>query len=232
MVFSSASTAALNAKSVEACLAGYSETPLSNSNSEKRGGKHASDPLSIKTREFLAATTSLNSALIIFLYNIAAELCPKAQACTLKAIDFTLRSSTLRSISNNDPHSLETFRAKQSGLFNLSFFKLADNLRISVLYRNDITAFQLFITNHLGHELYISSLVKLKSTDFRSFLSFQQRKVKPLSGTSIQRQLSAIRGYYKYLERRWGVKNEALRLIKGPKVNHTIPKPLSISGYL
>jgi len=99
-------------------------------------------------------------------------------------------------------------------------------------YRNDITAFQLFITNHLGHELYISSLVKLKSTDFRSFLSFQQRKVKPLSGTSIQRQLSAIRGYYKYLERRWGVKNEALRLIKGPKVNYTIPKPLSISGSI
>ena len=44
-------------------------------------------------------------------------------------------------------------------------------------YRNDITAFQLFITNHLGHDLYISDLVKLKSTDFRSFLSFQKRKV-------------------------------------------------------
>ena len=117
----------------------------------------------------------------------------------------------------------------------LIFLKhLSGERRLSIktveAYQNDITAFQRFITDHLGHELYISDLMKLKAVEFRSFLSFQQRKVKPLSGTSIQRQLSAIRSYYKYLERRWGIKNEALRLIKGPKVKHTIPKALSISG--
>jgi integrase/recombinase XerC len=44
-------------------------------------------------------------------------------------------------------------------------------------YRNDITAFQLFITNHLGHNLYISDLVKLKPTDFRSFYHFNNEKL-------------------------------------------------------
>ena len=97
-------------------------------------------------------------------------------------------------------------------------------------YQRDLSSFLGFISSHLDKALHLQDLAHLKPTDFRAYLAHKRRGDKALSAASIQRQLSAIRTYYRYLERRWDVKNAALPLIKGPRTKRTLPKPLSVSG--
>ena len=97
-------------------------------------------------------------------------------------------------------------------------------------YQRDLSAFLGFIESHLETTVDLAKLAALKPTDFRAYLAYKRRGDTPLSPASIQRQLSAIRTFYRYLERRWDVKNAALPLIKGPRPKRSLPKPLSISG--
>lgn len=97
-------------------------------------------------------------------------------------------------------------------------------------YQRDISAFLGFMAGHLDEALHLAKLAELKPMDFRAYLAHRRRGDRPLSPASVQRQLSAIRTYYRYLERRWDVKNAALPLIKGPRAKRPLPKPLSVSG--
>lgn len=97
-------------------------------------------------------------------------------------------------------------------------------------YQRDISAFLGFMASHLDEALHLVKLAELKPMDFRAYLAHRRRGDSPLSPASVQRQLSAIRTYYRYLERRWDVKNAALPLIKGPRAKRPLPKPLSVVG--
>jgi len=97
-------------------------------------------------------------------------------------------------------------------------------------YQRDISALLGFLSGHLETALDLSDLAGLKVMDFRAYLAFRRRGSAPLSSASVQRQLSAIRTFFRYLERRWDVKNAALPLIKGPRTKRPLPKPLSVSG--
>jgi len=97
-------------------------------------------------------------------------------------------------------------------------------------YQRDLSAFLEFVTTHLDDTIHLGKLATLNPNDFRAYLAHRRRGNKPLSAASIQRQLSAIRTFYRYLERRWDVRNAALPLIKGPRAKRPLPKPLSISG--
>ncbi len=97
-------------------------------------------------------------------------------------------------------------------------------------YHRDISAFLAFMEQHLGKTIRLSDLKTLKALDFRAYLSHRRRGEKPLSASSVARHLSALRTFFKYLDRRWDIKNEALATVKGPKVKRSLPKPLSESG--
>lgn len=97
-------------------------------------------------------------------------------------------------------------------------------------YKRDLSAFLGFMASHLDTSINLAKLAALKPTDFRAYLAHKRRGDSPLSPASMQRQLSAIRTFFRYLERRWDVKNAALPLIKGPRPKRSLPKPLSISG--
>jgi len=97
-------------------------------------------------------------------------------------------------------------------------------------YQRDLSSFFGFLAQHLDVLLDLSHLAVLKPMDFRAYLAHRRRGDTPLSAASIGRQLSAIRTFYRYIERRWDIKNAALALIKGPKAKQPLPKPLSMSG--
>jgi len=99
-------------------------------------------------------------------------------------------------------------------------------------YQRDLAAFLGFMASHLDEALHLGRLAKLKPIDFRAYLAHRRRGNSPLSPASMQRQLSAIRTFYRYLERRWDVKNAALPLIKGPRAKRPIPKALSVDGAM
>lgn len=95
-------------------------------------------------------------------------------------------------------------------------------------YGRDIRDFQTFITAHRGKPADLRILAGLGAADFRAYLA--HRRAGGLGSASVQRLLSALRTFYRYLERRWDVANSAIALIKGPKRHPPVPKALSVEG--
>lgn len=95
-------------------------------------------------------------------------------------------------------------------------------------YQRDISGFLGFLTDHLGKKINLEDLQALTTTDFRSYLAQKRSGQSGLSSASLARHLSAIRTFYRYLQRRWDIKNDAIGLIKGPKAKKRLPKPISV----
>lgn len=93
-------------------------------------------------------------------------------------------------------------------------------------YGRDLRTFLIFLTNHLDHPPSLADLCELKTMDFRAYLA--RRRTSGLSATSTARALSTIRTFFRYLERRHGVRNPAIRTIRTPKLPQSLPKAISI----
>lgn len=94
-------------------------------------------------------------------------------------------------------------------------------------YSRDITAFLGFQTRHLGGIPSLTDLGALKPVDFRAYLAARRGGEDGLSARSVARLLSALRTFYRYLERRYGVKNASLSLISSPRARRSLPKPIA-----
>jgi len=94
-------------------------------------------------------------------------------------------------------------------------------------YGRDLAAFFGFLTEHLGDTPMLKDLAELHALDFRAYLAKRRSGPDGLSPRSTARALAAIRGFYKYVQRRWGVKNDELALVQGPKLPRALPRPVS-----
>ncbi|PHS27268.1 MAG: recombinase XerC [Robiginitomaculum sp.] len=97
-------------------------------------------------------------------------------------------------------------------------------------YERDLEAFFSHLCTHRGAQVDVDMLADLSAPDFRSYLAARRRGDAPLSSRSLARALSAIRSFYRYLERRYGIKNDQLSLIEGPKLPRSAPRPLSVKA--
>jgi integrase/recombinase XerC len=71
----------------------------------------------------------------------------------------------------------------------------------------------------------MKQLLALKARDVRAFLA--ARRSDEVGSRSLARTLSALRMFYKFLERRGYGKNDAIRSVALPKLPHSVPKPLT-----
>jgi|HubBroStandDraft_1064217.scaffolds.fasta_scaffold00825_9 integrase/recombinase XerC len=94
-------------------------------------------------------------------------------------------------------------------------------------YGRDFAAFLDFLRDHQGGLPSIASLASLQPRDFRAFLA--ARAARDLAKTSQARALSVLRGFFRFLDRRGYAKNDALSVLRGPRLPRSVPKPLSIS---
>src|SRR5689334_6209088 len=92
-------------------------------------------------------------------------------------------------------------------------------------YGRDITQFMAFLADHLGDAPTLADLANLTPSDFRAFLA--RRRSSGSGSRTLARQLSAIRGYFRFLERRKVLSNGALSILHAPKVPHSVPKPVT-----
>lgn len=99
-------------------------------------------------------------------------------------------------------------------------------------YERDVAAFLGFLHGHLGHEASASDLARLEPRDLRAYLAFRRQGPDALADRSVSRALAAIRGFYLYLERRHGLINARLSLVRGPKLKRTLPRPVSEQAAL
>lgn len=107
---------------------------------------------------------------------------------------------------------------------------LADERRVArhtlAAYRRDLDSFLNFVATHLGGPPNLSDLESLRPADFRAWLA--SRAGADRARTSTARTLSAVRGFFRFLERRGRIKNAAIGTVRTPKLPRSLPKPLSM----
>lgn len=94
-------------------------------------------------------------------------------------------------------------------------------------YERDVAAFIGFLSSHLGGEPSAGDLAELEPRDLRAYLAHRRQGPDALGDRSMSRALAAIRSFYRYLERRHGVTNARLALVRGPKLKRALPRPVS-----
>lgn len=97
-------------------------------------------------------------------------------------------------------------------------------------YQRDLTQWADFLTLHLGHRPTLGDLAELKTVDWRSWLADRRRD--GVGPRTLQRGLSAVRGFFDYAHRRWTLDNPSLGLIEAPKAPRRTPRPVSQPGAL
>ena len=101
--------------------------------------------------------------------------------------------------------------------------RLADNTVEA--YRSDLSEFFGFMRGHFEQEPTLRVFEGLKARDIRAFLAARRRD--GLADTSIARLLSAIKSFYRWLDRAHGVENPEIAFLNGPKRAQRLPRPVS-----
>ena len=92
-------------------------------------------------------------------------------------------------------------------------------------YARDLGQFAGFMGEHLGEVPGNRALAELTVSDFRAFLARRRRQ--GAESRTLARQLSSLRSFYRFAEKRGLFRNAALSAIRSPKLPHALPKPLS-----
>ncbi|WP_018995801.1 tyrosine recombinase XerC [Hirschia maritima] len=93
-------------------------------------------------------------------------------------------------------------------------------------YRRDVGNFLGFLVEHLGGEAHVDDLTQLAPSDVRAWLAFR-RANDDLKATSISRALSAVRAFYKFLDRQLDKPNARIQMVKAPKRPQRLPRPVT-----
>lgn len=108
---------------------------------------------------------------------------------------------------------------------------LADERRASprtvTAYRDCVSPYIAFLQQHRGGDFGLSDFATVTAAELRAYLAFRRSGDTPLSARSLSQALSAIRGFHGYLDRRHGLSNAAIGLVRGPKVRPGAPRPVS-----
>lgn len=117
---------------------------------------------------------------------------------------------------------------------NLFLKHLAGERRLSEktvqAYQHDLSSFFEFLNSHFDRNLTLGNLPGLTITDFRSYMAHRRRGINGISAASLARNLSALRMFFRYIARRWDIKNDAVDLIRGPRLPKRLPKPISVEA--
>jgi integrase/recombinase XerC len=124
------------------------------------------------------------------------------------------------------PLSADLDRTVAAWLDHLVLDRVAsDNTRQA--YARDLDQFIRFLEAHRRNSLCLGDLTTLTVKDFRAFLA--QRRKAGIAGRSLARTLSALRAFFRWLEREGIARNRAVLDVTRPKIPHSIPKPLTVT---
>lgn len=93
-------------------------------------------------------------------------------------------------------------------------------------YARDIQQFSNFLKAEFGRELLLADLEALDARVFRRFMA--ARRKRGIQSRSLSRTMSALRAFFRWLEKRDILKNRSVMQVQMPKVPHGVPKPLTI----
>ena len=99
--------------------------------------------------------------------------------------------------------------------------------KTAVAYQSDLAGFLGFMTAHTGGPMGLRALADISVGDLRAWMA--ARRSADLSARSLARELSAVRGFYAWLDRAHGVSCPALGAIRSPKAETRLPRPVAVS---
>jgi integrase/recombinase XerC len=94
-------------------------------------------------------------------------------------------------------------------------------------YGDGVGRYIAFLEQHRGEAVTRAALGGIEPSELRAYLAFRRAGDHPLSPRSISQALSAIRSFHRWLDRRCGVANPKLALVRGPRVKPGAPRPVS-----
>ena len=93
-------------------------------------------------------------------------------------------------------------------------------------YGHALAGFLGFLALHLGQEPDLAALTALRATDVRAWLAALANA--KLVASSRAQHLSAVRGFFRYLNRRHGIETTAVRLVSTARARPALPRALTI----
>lgn len=94
-------------------------------------------------------------------------------------------------------------------------------------YDSDVRQFLAFLAGHAGGAVGLSTLRELRAADIRAFMA--ARRQDEIGARTLARELSAIKSFFRFLEREGRVSTEAFNVIRAPKQPRSLPKALTVS---
>ncbi len=95
-------------------------------------------------------------------------------------------------------------------------------------YARDLRQFLAYLKHSLKHPPSLADLDRIDAKTVRAFLA-ERRKSGAIS-RSLARSLSALRMFFRWMEREGVLSNRALRQTTSPKIPHSVPKPLNVEA--
>lgn len=93
-------------------------------------------------------------------------------------------------------------------------------------YQTDLEDFFLFLSNHRGGTITLPMLSDATLTDFRAWVG--HKALDHIAARSRARSVSALRTFYKWLDREGIAHNSAIQLLRSPKLDRNIPRPMTV----
>src|SRR6185312_9751365 len=94
-------------------------------------------------------------------------------------------------------------------------------------YGRDLAQFVAFLSGHVGGAVTLRTLKDLRGADIRAFMA--RRRAASLASRSLARALSALKSFFRYLEREGLVSTEAFTAVRTPKLPKSLPKALTVT---
>ena len=101
------------------------------------------------------------------------------------------------------------------------------SVHMATAYETEIREFIKFYDNFNGCNVTLSDFARADTICFRAWLADRQRR--DLAHKSTARALSSLRGFYKFLSKKYDIKNNAIGLISSPKVPRKLSKAIEVS---
>jgi integrase/recombinase XerC len=98
-------------------------------------------------------------------------------------------------------------------------------------YRHGVGTYLGFLGQHRGEALMIQDLADVAPAEVRAFLSHRRNGKDGGNGLcprSLSQNLSAVRAFHRWLDRRHGIANPAIALVRGPRVKPSMPRPVGV----
>ena len=94
-------------------------------------------------------------------------------------------------------------------------------------YGDAVRRYILFLQAHRGETLATTDLGDITPAELRAYLADRRKGEKGLSPRSLAQVISAVRSFHSFLDRRLGVANAAVGLVRGPRVPMGVPRPVT-----